>query len=119
MIKPKGYAMTFKVIALDVRQGPTWAKGRNVKARIHVYPQGDNTWRALTERHNHPYEAYKAEPGMIESALVALGLDPATAKVRWSQKAGCSCGCSPAFIVHGPDSYKAYGKTCSITIELA
>jgi len=43
--------------------------------------------------------------------LEAMGL-PADTKVRWSQYAGCSCPCSPGFVVDGHSRHDVH-----VTVE--
>lgn len=71
-----------------------WAK----QTRIYVWPQGESILENLENRRQRPYTAYKKE--VIPAVLEKMGL-PADTKVRWSQYAGCSCPCSPGFIVDG------------------
>lgn len=47
-------------------------------------------------RWNQPYKIYKEH--VLPEVFKQLGLPPDT-EARWSQKAGCSCGCSPGFIL--------------------
>ncbi len=47
-------------------------------------------------RRNNPFKDYREQ--VLPKAFPMLGL-PADTKVRWSQKAGCSCGCSPGFVI--------------------
>jgi hypothetical protein len=43
----------------------------------------------------------------------SMGLDD-NAKLRWSRTAGCSCGCSPGFVVEGQ-----YGMDFYVTMDVA
>lgn len=53
----------------------------------------------LFDRWTNQVEMYKTHlPAIIQS----LGLPEGTT-AKWSQKAGCSCGCSPAFILTLPE----------------
>ena len=54
----------------------------------------------LRARHGRPYTMYKKE--VLPQLFRKLGLKT-PAKLGWSQKAGCSCGCSPGFIVQSRD----------------
>ena len=67
------------------------------KPRVYVFVEGENMISNLENRFRRPYEAYKR---FLPKVLEALG-NPEGVTFRWSQKAGCSCGCSPAFIVSG------------------
>jgi hypothetical protein len=68
------------------------------KARIYIWPKGENVIDNISNRFSRPSAAYK------EEVLPKLDL-PKGVKVRWSQKAGCSCGCSPGFIVDAKLGY--------------
>jgi hypothetical protein len=46
-------------------------------------------------RHNRPVQLYRT---LLPEIFKKLGL-PADTKARWSQKAGCTCPCSPGFIL--------------------
>jgi len=71
-----------------------WVK----QTRIYVWPQGETIMDNLMNRKQRPHTIYKKE--VIPSVLEKMGLSADT-KVRWSQYAGCSCPCSPGFIVDG------------------
>lgn len=49
----------------------------------------------LINRRSRPVSEYRR---LMPQVMTLLGL-PADTKAVWSQKAGCSCGCSPGFIV--------------------
>ena len=101
--------------ALKVLKEKGWSayeqvrKKMNLLTRIHVFLEGETIIQNLENRHQRPYTVYKKE--ILPSVLRQMGL-PADTKARWSQKAGCSCGCSPAFIIEGN-----YGKTVYVTVE--
>ena len=79
-------------------------------SHIYVWPKGESVLENLESRHQRPYTVYKKE--VLPDVLRQMGLQP-FAKVRWSQKAGCPCGCSPAFIV--VDAH--IGADVHVTIE--
>lgn len=83
----------------DMMQRMSWGeyqKRRDAKARIYVHPEGENILQNLENRHQRPYTLYRKH--VIPHVLRAMGL-PSSTKARWSQRAGCSCPCSPGFIV--------------------
>ena len=91
--------MTLQVKNIQIRERGNvpykeWVK----QTRIYVWPQGESIMDNLMNRKQRPYTAYKKE--VIPAVLKAMGL-PADTKVRWSQYAGCSCPCSPGFVVDG------------------
>ena len=63
---------------------------------IYVWPEGESIYENLQNRRQRPYTVYKKE--VLPQVFRAMGL-PSYTKARWSQKAGCPCGCSPAFII--------------------
>lgn len=72
----------------------------NSRPRIYITPEGETIRENfLHGRHNRPYTLYKKE--VLPQLFRKLGLNPET--VSWSQKAGCSCPCSPGFIVRSWD----------------
>ena len=50
----------------------------------------------LQNRHSRPYDQYRRL--VLPTVAKLIAFRPG-AKFRWSQKAGCSCPCSPGFIV--------------------
>lgn len=71
-------------------------RDRQQKVRVYIGVQGENVWDNLLNRFDRPYVLYREE--VMPKVLEHLELPPDT-KFRWSQKAGCSCGCSPGFVV--------------------
>lgn len=66
------------------------------KTRIFVWPKGETIRENLMNRRERPAKLWK--PVALKAAA-AMGLTKSS--LMWSQKAGCSCGCSPGFIVKG------------------
>ena len=78
-----------------------YRRARDARGVIYLWPKGENAIDNLVNRRTRPYNDYKKD--VIPEILTAMEL-PSDTKVRWSQKAGCSCGCSPGFVlddVHG------------------
>jgi len=91
--------MTLQVKNIEIRErGNVSYKEWIKQTRIYVWPQGESIMDNLQNRRQRPYTAYKKE--VIPAVLKEMGL-PADTKVRWSQYAGCSCPCSPGFVVDG------------------
>jgi hypothetical protein len=87
------------------RVNPDW-KATNRKTRIYVSATEDfNVVEDLENRLRRPYLLWK--PRVLE-VLHQLGIDGL--RLRWSQNAGCTCACSPGFIVEGhmAQSARAY-----------
>lgn len=62
------------------------------KSRLYLSVANENILEHLQNRFDRPVNEYKK---LIAPVLKMLGVE----KARWSQKAGCSCGCSPGFIL--------------------
>jgi len=81
---------------------------RSRKTKVYIWPEGENVIENLQNRRSRPYSVYRKE--VIPQVLAELGI-PADARVRWSQRAGCSCPCSPGFIIEG-----YYGREAFVTV---
>ena len=68
------------------------------KPRLYIFPADESVLDNLASRHSRPYAYYKRE--VIPAVVNALQLRDA--KFNWRQTAGCSCPCSPGFIVTCP-----------------
>ena len=66
---------------------------RGAKSRLYV-DVNENVLENLENRFNRPVSEYRR---LLKPVFKAMGV-----KARWSQKAGCSCGCSPGFILDRP-----------------
>lgn len=81
-----------------------WKRAANARTRIYIHPHGETLIDNLMNRRTRPYNEYRK---LLPDILTAVGLDPKLAEsARWSQKAGCGCGCSPGFIINND-----YGKS--------
>lgn len=63
----------------------------NSDSRAYVHAKGETIWQNLNNRRNRPISLYRS---MLLEAHPEL-----EGRIRWSQNAGCSCGCSPGFII--------------------
>jgi hypothetical protein len=78
---------------------PSRRRRRSPKPRMYFFPVGESTMEHLFNRHNRPVKEFRK---LITLALVEAGHELSGAKevkARWSQYAGCSCPCSPGFIL--------------------
>ena len=95
-----------------------WKRGDKPQRRTRVYvdtSNGDGTidiFEDLTNRTRRPYKIWQLR---VVDVLARLGF--VTGKLRWSQYAGCSCPCSPGFIIEGGDEALAYGGDMWISFE--
>ena len=85
------------------------------KPKIYIWPEGESLLDNLMNRNSRPIKAYRKA---MESALDSMGVDRSKLYIKWSQKAGCSCGCSPGFIVNGWD-LKLHQKDLYVTVVSA
>lgn len=88
-----------KLVEVKVRRSE-----RPQKTRIFIFEKGEGILENLMKRHSRPYEEYKKEVLPLVKAWLAANRPDVNEleigrHVGWSQKAGCSCGCSPGFIV--------------------
>jgi hypothetical protein len=67
----------------------------NKSPRMYVHVENESVFDNLVNRKRRPYNAYK---DMIRDTNIGEILD--ISKLQWSQKAGCSCPCSPGFILN-------------------
>ena len=81
---------------------PTMAKKTSgYKSRIYVFPGNETILENFENRRSRPFNAYRK---VALEALENHFIDVSKLKLKWSQEAGCSCGCSPGFIVEGWDA---------------
>lgn len=68
----------------------------HTKVRVFVSPKDITVLDWLTERHYQPYKLLRP---LVKEALERVGIS-GDIGFRWSPRAGCSCPCSPGFIVN-------------------
>lgn len=99
---------TITVTDLKLREYKTWQErvrsyGRDIskKARVYASPQGETVLENFFGgRHNRPHrELQRQIRAVVDAELIVAGYNPQ--KWSWSQKAGCTCPCSPGWIVSG------------------
>ena len=81
---------------LDVKVRPMSHYDKAKHSRLFVNIEDETILENLANRRNRPIAAYRK---IAEQALIEAGID--FYQLNWSQKAGCSCPCSPGFIVKG------------------
>jgi hypothetical protein len=79
-------------------------------SRVYFFPEGEDATTNLLNNFedNRPHDVYASE--LMPKILSAMGL-PFESNFRWDQLAGCSCGCSPGFVIEnskGKDVYVTY-----------
>lgn len=77
--------------------------------RLHVFPKGETLLQDLARRKSRPYNVYKKE--VIPQVMEIMEREHqkefeliSGKKIKWSQYAGCSCPCSPGFIIESNNS---------------
>lgn len=89
-------------------------KWSTTKSRLFLWVEDEDVFENLQNRRDRLVTEYKK---LLAPVFQMLGVN----KARWSQKAGCSCGCSPGFIldrkVHITDSI--FGNDIHVTITCA
>ncbi len=89
------------------------------KARIYVWPKGESVIEQFFNRRDRPTKEFRkiAMDGLkqLEDQIKKEKSWAKLSGLRWSRKAGCSCGCSPGFIAQG-DGYT--GFDVHITAEI-
>ena len=92
-----------KISKLDVRSSDCLKK-----TRIYFFVRNESVMENLMKRHSRPHTEYrKLLPKVYKKARIDEKIP-----VKWSQKAGCSCGCSPGFIVNSH-----FGKEVFVTVS--
>lgn len=73
---------------------------------VYVSVKGETVLDNFVNRRSRPYQALR--PIVIEELKKA---NIQFESIRWSQNAGCSCGCSPGFIIQNGDIGNNYWLT--------
>lgn len=86
--------------------------GYKTKTRIYIWLEGETLQDNFNNRHSRPIGLFRE--GAFK-ALDKLEIDRSKLSIKWSQKAGCGCGCSPGFIVDGWNA-KLDGNDLHVTL---
>jgi hypothetical protein len=71
--------------------------GKPGYTRVYFFPSDETVLENMQNRHDRPYETYRS---LLPLVLMAEGVPGDVSRdAVWSQRAGCSCGCSPGFII--------------------
>jgi len=79
------------------------------RTKVFVFEKGETILENLANRRSRPHDVYR---DLISKDLMEKEIIISSRDLKWSQKAGCTCGCSPGFIVDGPK-----GKEVFVTIK--
>lgn len=74
---------------------------KRTTAHLYIFPTGESIVENLLNRRERPYKQWYT---LIPQILKKAGLSAEEIKgvnASWSQKCGCSCGCSPGFKLKG------------------
>lgn len=108
--------MNLKIAAVNLRPVENrFRGGRRVKSRVYVWPQGESLIDNLVNRRSRPINDFRSA---AYRALSGMGVDLTKVDMKWSQKAGCGCGCSPGFVIDGFDP-KIDGFDVHVDVEMA
>jgi hypothetical protein len=72
--------------------------------KLFVFHRNETILENLMLRRQRPSQAYRKE--VLPKVFKKLKLKPT--RITWSQKAGCSCGCSPGFFLNIDPSKLGY-----------
>lgn len=88
---------------MKIQVAPMDWRERAKKPRVYFSHVDESILENFENRRSRPIEAYRKLMVDVIPMLAPFGV-PADVKYRWSQKAGCPCGCSPGFILqtHNP-----------------
>ncbi len=88
---------------------------RSRRLRLFIFLEGENVLENLKKRFDRPYEFYREE--ILPVVERRLGLEDVVGKATWSQKCGCSCGCSPGFWLTLTDDRFTMDKISSLDYD--
>lgn len=81
--------------------------------RVYFFEKNESILAHLNRRHYRPHQEYrKLLPQVYKQLDFPLGV-----KAKWSQYAGCSCPCSPGFILKLPDDF-SYQQDIFVTVVM-
>lgn len=96
-------------IKLKINEVKLIDNGKYRKMRIYIFREGETLLQNILQRYTRPYDFYKKEViPKIKDQLKEEGIDLDTLKISWNQYAGCSCGCSPGFILNLVDNREIF-----------
>lgn len=91
-------------------------KKRYRPGRMYFNVANETVLEDLINRRSRPYNEFRKLFPVVRDKLKEMGYDTdigGKEKVRWSQYAGCTCPCSPGFIL---DSVM-FGRNIFVTVE--
>lgn len=88
-----GLTVSLKIRPRKHSRFMTW-RDYESKPRMYVDVPNETILDDLVNRASRPYTAWRK---ILKQAFAQLGFDET--RINWSQRAGCSCPCSPGFIL--------------------
>lgn len=118
------------ITSLNVRKrrfsGPHWStsswKSYHAKPRVYIWLEGESVFDNFINRWGRPHKAFRKF--ILPTLKRVLNVVDDDIKFNWSQKAGCSCGCSPGFIITLGDfasarSHRLFATDTHVTVKVA
>lgn len=84
-----------KIKILKIKTLTSYGERPFSRVRLFLETKDETLCENLAFRHSRPYKTYKQF--VLPTVFAKLKISPA--KASWSQKAGCSCGCSPGYLL--------------------
>lgn len=95
--------MKLELVTVDVRAATKSTWRPNKRTRVYFWPEGESILQNLfVGRHTRPYLEFRKQ--LMADVLKQAGVREQ--KAAWSQRAGCSCPCSPGFILEDKAGYE-------------
>ena len=108
-IEVRDYSEKLSDPGLNYKDRQYLRKQLGIKARVYISVDSESILEDFGNRAVRPWTLYKKE--VMPTVMRKLGFPGWNKKFRWSQKAGCSCGCSPGFILT-----EVFGKDIWVTV---
>lgn len=96
---------------VDFQKLKSQKRGRT-RSRVYVWPESESILDNLQNRRNRPIKLFRQ---LALDGLASAGVKPENITLKWSQKCGCQCGCSPGFLVEGYDPL-LFMNDCHVTV---
>lgn len=91
--------MEFEITDIKVCDEHNTKGHRARTTKLYVFPEGETLLENLYNRKHRPISVYrKAAKKALEKITAGTERE---IKLRWSQRCGCTCPCSPGFFVEG------------------
>jgi hypothetical protein len=99
-----------KIKSIKVKDRDTHDRQHRGQGRLFIFHDNESIIDDLNNRHYRPYTVYKKEL----FPLICEELGVTELKAKWRQTAGCSCPCSPGFIL---EDNKFRWKNVFVTVK--